>query len=159
MIHTLRRTWNRLLGSLSRRNPDRDLAEELDSHIQLLAEENIRRGVPPDEAYRRARLQFGSIESTKESYRDQRGLPALDAIVQDLRYAFRWICKNPGFAAVAILSLAIGIGANTAVFSLVNAVLLQPLAYQEPQRLFAVRELLPQLFGQNPIPVNPMHAR
>jgi len=158
MIRTLRRTWNRLLGSL-RRNVDGDLAEELDSHIRLLAEENIRRGLPPEEAYRRARLQFGSVESTKESYRDQRGLPALDTLAQDLRYAFRGISKNPGFATVAILSLAIGIGANTAIFSLVNAVLLQPLAYKDPQRLFAVREISPLFAALGPVGVNPVHAR
>jgi putative ABC transport system permease protein len=159
MKRALRRTWHRLLGSLLRRDPDRDLAEELDSHIQLLAEENIRRGLPPEEAHRLARLQFGSIESTKESYRDQRGLPALDVIGHDLRCAFRGIRKNPGFAAVAILSLAIGIGANTAIFSLVNSVLLQPLAYKDPQRLFSVGELLPHLLGQNPTAVNPTHAQ
>src|SRR6185436_8503704 len=102
MIRALRRTWNRLLGSLSGQRRESDLAEELDSHIRLLAEEDIRRGLPPDEAYRRARLQFGSVESTKECYRDQRGLPALDATLQDLRYAFRGIRKNPGFATVAI---------------------------------------------------------
>src|SRR5437867_3480644 len=157
MIRALRRTWNRILGSLLlRRNPDGDLAEQLDSHIQLLAEENMRRGLTPEEAYRRARLQFGSIESTKESYRDQRGLPVLDVTFQDLRYAFRGIRRNPGFATVAILSLAIGIGANTAIFSLVNGVLLQPLAYKDPQRLFAVREHLSP--GRNPMPVNPVHA-
>jgi len=158
MTRTLRRTllrnWNRLLGSLFRRNADGDLAEELDSHIRLLAEEDIRRGLPPEEAYRRAKLQFGGVESTKESYRDQRGLPALDAIVQDLRYAFRGIRKNPGFATVAILSLAIGIGANTAIFSLVNAVLLQPLAYKDPQRLFDIREVI----NNARAPVNPVHA-
>jgi putative ABC transport system permease protein len=158
LIRALRRNWNRLLGSL-RRGGDGDLAEELDCHVRLLAEEDIRRGVAPEEAYRRARLQFGSVDSTKESYRDQRGLPVLDTTAQDLRYAFRAIRKNPGFATVAILSLAIGIGANTAIFSLVNAVLLQPLAYKDPERLFAVRELLPHLFGQNPIAVNPVHAR
>ncbi len=156
MTRTLRRAWNRLLGSLFRRNADGDLAEELDSHIQLLADEHIRGGMPPDEAHRRAKLQFGSVESTKESYRDQRGLPAIDVTVQDLRYAFRGIRKNPGFATVAILSLAIGIGANTAIFSLVNAVLLQPLAYKDPQRLFAVRESNPRF---RVMPVNPMHAR
>jgi len=158
MTRTLRRTllrnWNRLLGSLFRRNADGDLAEELDSHIRLLADEDIRRGLPPEEAYRRAKLQFGAVESTKESYRDQRGLPALDAIVQDLRYAFRGMRKNPGFATVAILSLAIGIGANTAIFSLVNGVLLQPLAYKDPQRLFDIREVI----NNARVPVNPVHA-
>jgi predicted permease len=156
MIRVLRRTWNRLLGSLTGQRREGDLAEEFDSHIRLLAEDNIRRGLSPEEAHRRARLQFGSVESTKESYRDQRGLPALDVTVQDLRYAFRGLRKNPGFAAVAILSLAIGIGANTAIFSLVNGVLLQPLAFKDPQRLFAVRENSP-LFGT--VAVNPVHAR
>ena len=159
MIRTLRRTWNRLLGSLFGQRRESEIAEELDSHIQLLTGENIRRGVPPDEALRLARLHFGSVESTKESYRDQRGLPALDALAQDLRYAFRGMHRNPGFATAAILSLAIGIGANTAIFSLVNSVLLKPLAYKDPQRVFAVGELLPHFFGQNPIGVNPTHAR
>src|SRR4051812_35527147 len=136
------RNWNRLLGSPFGQRRESELAEELDAHIQLLAEEEIRRGFPAEAAYRRARLQFGSLESAKESYRDQRGLPVLDAILQDLRYAVRGIRKNPDFATVAILSLAIGIGANTAIFSLLNGVLLQPLAYRDPERLFAVREVI-----------------
>lgn len=158
MTRTFRRLWSRFLGSF-RRKADDDLAEELESHVQMLAEEDIRRGLKPEEAYRRARVQFGSVEATKESYRDQRGLPALDAIGQDLRYASRGMRKNPGFATVAILSLAIGIGANTAIFSLVNGVLLQPLAYQDPERVFAVREVGNQLNDGRVMPVNPMHAR
>ena len=118
-----------------------DLDEELSSHIQLMADEEIRRGVPRDEAYRRARVRFGSVESAKESYRDQRGLPLLEIVLQDLRYAVRGIRRNPGFATVAILSLAIGIGANTAIFSLVNGVLLRPLAFRDPESVFAVREI------------------
>ncbi len=160
MIRMLRRIGNQILGSLSHRKAEADLAAELDSHIQLLAEENMQRGMPPHEAYRRARLEFGSIESTKESYREQRGLPVLDAIGQDLRYAVRWIRKNPGFGAIAILSLGIGIGANTTIFSLVNTVLLQPLAYQDPNRVFAVREVVFNSRGEGSVsPVNPAHAR
>jgi hypothetical protein len=140
MIRGLRRTWKRLLGSLSGQRHERDLAEELEAHIQLLAEDHIRRGLPPDEAQRRARLQFGSVESTKESCRDQRGLPAIDTIGQDLRYAVRGIRKSPGFATVAIFLLAVGIGANTTLFSIINAVMLRPLPYPESDRLVWVGE-------------------
>jgi predicted permease len=159
MTRAVRRVWNRLLGSLFGNRREEDFATELDSHIQLLTEENMRRGLPPEEARRRARLQFGSVESTKESYRDQRGLSFLDTTAQDLRYAFRGVRRNPGFATVAILSLAIGIGANIAIFSLVNAVLLQPLAFKDPRRVFVVREVTPQFSGRRSMPVNPVHAR
>ena len=159
MTRAARRLWNRLLGSLSGRRRESDLAEELHSHIELMAEDEIRRGVPSHEAFRCARLEFGGIEAAKERYRDQRGLPALDTTIQDIRYALRGIRKNPGFATVAILSLAIGIGANTAIFSLVNGVLLQPLAYKDPQRLFAVRELNSQFAALGPLGVNPTHSR
>ena len=152
----LRRAWNRLLGSVRRSVPDADLAEEFETHIALMADDYRRHGLPADEALRQARLQFGSVAATVENYRDQRGLPLFDSIAQDLRYSSRAIAKNPGFAATAVLSLAIGIGANTAIFSLVNGVLLQPLGFSEPDRVYAVRELVPNL-AAGPVPVNPMH--
>lgn len=140
MIRALRRLWNRFLGSLPGQRREGDLADELEAHIELLAEDSMRRGVSREEAYRLARLQFGSVESTKESYRDQRGLAFLDTTAQDLRYALRGFRKSPGFATVAILSLAIGIGANTTLFSIINSVLLRPLPYPNSDRLVWVGE-------------------
>lgn len=158
MKRAIRRTWNRLIGSLLGQRREGELAEELEAHISLLADDLVVRGVPPEEARRRARLEFGSVEAAKEGYRDQRGLPFLDTLFQDVNYALRGFRRNPGFAMVAILSLAIGIGANTAVFSLVNSVLLQPLAFHDPQRLYMARELHPRFAALEAIPVNPMHA-
>ena len=155
MIRALRRTWNRLLGSLVRRDRDGDPSEEFSSHIQLMVDDEVRRGVPRDEARRRAALRFGGLESAKESYRDQHRLPLLEIVFQDLRYAARGIRRNPGFATVAILSLAIGIGANAAIFSLINGVLLRPLGFRDPDSVFVAREMTS--VGQSP--VNPVHAR
>jgi putative ABC transport system permease protein len=155
----LRRGWTRLFDTILRRHGDDDLAQEIESHIDWLAEEDIRRGLPPEEAYRRARIRFGSVESAKERYRDQRGLPAVEILVHDLRHAVRGIRRSPGLTLVAVLSLTIGIGANAAIFSLVDAVLLRPLAYQDPDDVFVARELDPQLFGQRFLGVNPTHAR
>jgi putative ABC transport system permease protein len=158
-MREIRRGWTRLVGTVLRRHTDRDLAQEIESHIEWLADDGIRQGLAPEEAYRRARIRFGSVESVRERYRDQQRVPAVEILIHDVRHAVRGMRRNPGFTVVAVLSLAIGIGANTAIFSLVDAVLLRPLAYEDPNRVFVARELDPQLFGERQLGVNPVHAR
>src|SRR5262249_35102090 len=133
----LRRAWRRLRdGLFPRRRHEDDFAEELEAHVQAIADEHLRHGVPPDEARRRARLRLGGVESTRQRWRDQRGLPALDALTRDLRFAVRALRKTPAFTAGAILTVASTVGATTAIFSVVYGVLLRQLPYRDAQRLF-----------------------
>ncbi len=135
MLTWLRRTGARIRAFFRRAELDRDLQAELESHIAMRAEDLMRLGKPRDEAERIARLELGGVTQLREAHREVRGLPFLDALLQDLRYTFRTLRRDAGFTTFAILIVGLGIGASSTIFSVVNALLVRPLPFRDPGRL------------------------
>lgn len=131
--------WHRLRALVTSKKRDAELEEELRAHIALAAEEHQRRGLSEDEAHRRALIELGGLTQTRENYRVQRGFGWLEELLRDLRYAMRQLARNRGFTATAVLTLALALGASSAIFSLLNALLLRPLPVAQPSELTILR--------------------
>jgi len=152
-MQKLRALALRLSGTFQSRRTGDEFAAELESHIALHTEDGIRSGVAPEEARRQALIRLGGAEQTRQALRERRTLPWLECLIQDARYALRTMVHNPGFTAVAVLTLAIGIGASTAIFSAVKPILIDPLPYPHARRLMLLWEMrmngapMPVTFG------------
>src|SRR5215204_4563349 len=126
---------SRLRGLFLKRKLEDEMADEIQSHLEMQIEDHLRQGMSPEEARYLALRKFGGVDQVKEAYRERRSLAGVETFFRDLRYGLRMLRRTPGMTVVAILSLALGIGANTALFSVVDAVLLKTLPVNEPEQL------------------------
>jgi putative ABC transport system permease protein len=134
----IRGWFQRVAGLFQKHQRDADLAEELEAHLQMHIEDNLRKGMSAEAARRDALISLGGLEQTKENYRDQRGIPFLETVLADVRFAFRMLAKSFGFTAAATLTLALGIGATTAIFSALNPILFEPLPYPQARQIIMI---------------------
>ena len=140
---TLKMLARKIFLLFTKSRDEHELDAEFQSHLELLETENLRRGMSPGEARYAARREFGGVEQSKEAYREQRGLPFLDALIQDVRFALRMLAKKPTFTIVAVLALAVGIGSTSAVFSVVDRILFRSLPYPEDEKLVSFGVMAP----------------
>src|SRR5688572_27236773 len=125
-MRLLRAAFVRLTSLIGRDRHEREMADELESHIQLHIDDNLRAGMTPDEARRRALMALGGLEQTKDQYRDRRGVPWLETLLQDVRFGLRTLRKQKAFTSVAVTTLAVGFGPPIAIFALANWIVLRP---------------------------------
>lgn len=138
------RAWISRVGALvSKERRDRELVAEMESHLQMHIDDNVRKGMLVAQARREALMKLGGVEQTKENYRNRRGLPILEILFQDIRFGARILRKNPGFTCVAVLTLALGIGVNTTVFTALDALVLRPRPVKDPDQLVALFRTTP----------------
>ena len=142
-MKSLRRLLMRLSNFVTRQSADQRLREEIAGHLALQIEENLRAGMPPAEAQRQAALKLGSAEAIREDHHAEQSLPFIENLLFDLRYAVRMLLKSPGFSFIAIATIALGIGATTAIYSVIDATLVHPLPYPNPAELVRVQDDLP----------------
>ncbi len=143
MIDRCKQSWQRLVSVFRRAHLDRELEVELAEHLELAIEDNLRRGMSAEEARHQALIGLGGAEQARQRHREARGLPGLDPLLQDLRYGARGIVKSPGFAAAAVLTLALGIAANATMFSMVSGYLLRRPSGREPERVLVISSVNP----------------
>src|SRR5262245_3972306 len=142
-IRQLRGWLMRLSGLFHGNRREREFAEELESHLAMHIEDNLRAGMSREEARRAAFVKLGGVTQVQELHREQLGLPALETLFHDLRFGARMLFRNPGFTLIAVVTLALGIGANTAIFSLINAIMLRQMPVERPDQLVEFVEKRP----------------